>query len=73
MLLRRLQYGLQMALSSTNIPAEVKLEQRVKEAGFTEPHSEMIYRSKWAAQERRKTTPVRFGRQGVNHRRRLAY
>jgi hypothetical protein len=56
------RYGLQMALSSTNIPPAVKLELRVKEAEFTEPHRELIFRRKWQAEERRKMEPVRFGR-----------
>lgn len=67
------RYGLQNALSPAREPISYKLEQRVAEAEFTEPHSEMIWRSKWARQAERRSQPIPFARRGINHRRKVAY
>ena len=62
------RYGLQNVLSPAGMPINVKIEQRVEEAQFTDSTSEMIWRRKWEAQERRKTSPVHFGRRRIIHR-----
>lgn len=44
------------------IPHEVVIERKVEAAKFTDPTSEMIFRSVWTKQEERKAKPVHFGR-----------
>ena len=67
------RYGLQNVLGTTVEPLNFKIDQRVAETKFTEPHSEMIFRRIWEAQERKKMQPVKFGRRGVNHRKPVPY
>ncbi|HKW75646.1 MAG TPA: phage terminase large subunit [Terriglobales bacterium] len=67
------RYGLQNLLAPATEPPGLKLERRAQEAGLTDPTSEMIWRSKWAAQERKKTAPIHFARRGLNHRKRATY
>lgn len=54
-------------------PREEQVQERVQErvtaAEFTDSTSEMVWRNKWAAQERRKTAPIHFGRRGLSRRR----
>jgi phage terminase large subunit len=51
-------------------PQAERIDERVKAAEFTDTTSEMIFRRKWAAEGRRKTAPVHFGRRGINRRKR---
>ena len=62
------RYGLQNVLGTTVEPLNFKIDQRVAETKFTEPHSEMIFRGIWAAEERRKMQPVKFGRRLHRHK-----
>jgi len=57
------RYGIKSYLHTGSLPLEVKVEQRVEAAHFTDPTSEMVFRSKWAVQEKRKMQPKKFGRQ----------
>ena len=54
--------GLQHELEKSGVPMEVRIERKVEAAQFTEPTSEMIFRSKWEKQELRRMKPVHFGR-----------
>jgi len=54
----------------TDLVAE-KVAKRIAAAEFTDSTSEMIWKSRYEAQERKKTAPIRFGRQRINHRQRM--
>jgi phage terminase large subunit len=56
------RYGLYSRLRSVTAPMEVRMQRKVEAAKFTDPTSEMIFRSKWEKQEQRKAKPVHFGR-----------
>jgi hypothetical protein len=49
-------------LGDAQPPMEVRVDQRVEAAHFTDPTSEMVFRSKWQKEEIRKAAPVHFGR-----------
>jgi hypothetical protein len=66
-------YGLYVMFGKpAGIPVEEKISLQVKEMAITDPTSEMIWRRKLEAQERRKTAPVHFGRR-LNHRQKVPY
>ena len=67
---RYLLYSRQRAKQT---PQAVRIEEKVTEAEFKDSTSEMIWRSKWEAQERKKIAPIRFARRGLAHRRRAVY
>lgn len=67
------RYGLQHELAMGGIPINVKVERRVEEAQFTDPTSEMIWRRKWAQEEKRKMAPVHFRRRFINRHRPETY
>jgi len=54
--------GLQHELQVAGIPPEVRIERKVEAAKFSDPTSEMIFRSKWQKEEKRKAQPAHFGR-----------
>ena len=56
------RYGLKSYLAQKGPPMGVRIERKVEAAQFTDPTSEMIFRSKWEKQELRKAQPAHFGR-----------
>jgi hypothetical protein len=57
-----LRYGLKSMLGDAAPPMEVRIDERVESAHFTDRTSEMIWRSKWQQDELRKAQPVHFAR-----------
>lgn len=58
--------GSKNVLAPAGEPISVTIERRVEESQFTDPTSEMIFRRKWAQEEKRKSQPVPFGRFATN-------
>jgi hypothetical protein len=54
--------GLQHELEIAGVPMPMRVERKVEAAQFTDPTSEMIWRSKFEKQEEHKAMPTHFGR-----------
>ena len=52
-------------------PQEERMEERVKAAQFIDPASEMIWRRRWELEEKCKAMPLKFGRRGINRRKKM--
>ena len=61
------RYGLYSRFGSVRVPVPVQIDRKIAAAKITEPHSEMIFRSKFAKDFRRQAQPIKFGRRHLHH------